>query len=195
MRDVLTDALARHAQPGDLEELARLDSQWKAMKTVEPLAWKAGATGNISGPAMMAPVGRAYKNAAYDGAGNMASIAKVGSLLKPPADSGTASNELANHLLGAVGGAGMAMVGGGAGEVALGGLGALAGAAAALPANRIYNALMRAPINTTRAINAGLNGGPRLPGVNQNLLAQALLAQAGLSQGRGQLTTTGTPSP
>ena len=191
LRKNLTDAFQRYATPEDAQALQTADQQWKAMKTLEPLAEKAQTDGNMSPALLRGAVSKSYDDMAWNQP-QLGKIAAVANMLKAPPDSGTATRELVSH----VGTAGMGALGVGAAEGHYGALlptlGAVAGS---LGANRMANALMRSPVLTQRIINAGLKGPATLPGAVSSPVAQALLAQAGLAASRGNYPTSGTQGP
>jgi hypothetical protein len=180
LREVLNDALARNATPDDVAALGQARSQWKAMRTIEDLAEKAGATGNISGPSLMTPARMSYGDMAYSGGGQMGALARIGQLMKEPPSSETANRALVNHLVTGIGGAALAGAGGGAGEMLAGHLGAALAGAGGFAANRLANAAMRSPAFTQRIINTGLKGPRPVPDWSTALLAQQLMRQTPL---------------
>src|SRR6185437_11385875 len=151
MRDALDEALQRSAPADALADLQRARSQYKALKTVEPLAAKA-ATGTISPALLSGAVRQSYGDVAYGGGGNLAELARIGQqFLKEPANSGTPERLAAMRVLGVGGGTGAGLVGlamnpGAIPMAALGGAGYLAaskGAGALLRSNALANMLIR----------------------------------------------------
>jgi len=114
VREALDEALSRYAPQDAQDLLKQARSQWKAMKTIEPLAEKA-TTGDISAPLLMNQVRGSYGDMAYGGGGDLADLARIGQrFLKAPPSSGTAERlavmEVGKKLLGPTGlaGAGVA---------------------------------------------------------------------------------------
>lgn len=114
VREALDEALSRYAPQDAQTLLKQARSQWKAMKTIEPLAEKA-TTGDISAPLLMNQVRGSYGDMAYGGGGDLADLARIGQqFLKAPPSSGTAERlavmEVGKKLLGPTGlaGAGVA---------------------------------------------------------------------------------------
>lgn len=121
IRGALDDALQRSASPDDLTALQQARTQWKALRTVEPLTMKADtvagpspATGDISPSTLMGAVQRSYRNAPTAQLGEipLKDLAQIGQrFLKEPKSSGTAERSMVGHGLGTLGtaiGAGMA---------------------------------------------------------------------------------------
>ncbi len=135
IRSALDDALERSASPDDLDLLKKSRSQWKALKTVEPLVEKS-PTGDVSPAGLLSQVRQHYGDMAYNGAGPMGDLARIGqSFLKEPANSGTAPRAMWTNLLtgGALGAGGLGL----ADPAALGSIAATGGKALlALPALR-----------------------------------------------------------
>jgi len=100
IRDALDAALTRGASPADVAALREARTQYKALKTVEPLTMRAdvvgGATpttGDISPAALLSRVNQQYPTAARQGLGQipLKDLAQVGQrFLKEPPSSGTA---------------------------------------------------------------------------------------------------------
>jgi hypothetical protein len=76
-REGLDDELQTNAAPADVSSLQDLRSQWKALKTVEPLSMQrdtaggAPSVGEINPANLQAAVGRSYKNAATASVGDI----------------------------------------------------------------------------------------------------------------------------
>lgn len=121
LRSVLDDALQANAAPDDISALTKARSQWRALKTVEPLTLRADtiggpapSTGDISPAALRGAVNRSYPQAAtaQPGALPLNDLARIGQrFLKEPPDSGTATREMMTHGLGALGGLTTAIMG------------------------------------------------------------------------------------
>lgn len=110
MRDALDDVLARNAPQDAQELLTRARTQYKALKTVEPLVEKA-ATGDISPALLNGRVNANYSGTAYGGGGDLKELAQIGQrFLKAPPSSGTSERlavmELGKKLAGPAGIAG-----------------------------------------------------------------------------------------
>lgn len=100
MKDTLLDAVARNATPEDLAALKLARTQYARMKTIEPLAEKAGPEGQISPALLMQAMRNNYDNLAYDGGGDLGELGKIGQrFLKEPPSSGTAERLRAMKLL------------------------------------------------------------------------------------------------
>lgn len=153
IRESLDDAMERSASPDVINDLRQARSQWRNLRTIEPLVAKA-PTGDISPALLQGRVNTNFKGtygAAYGGGGDLKSLSDIGQrFMKEPPSSGTAERGLMMHLLGGIGtgGAGMMM-----GEVPLSaaalGVGATAGSAllargvgAGLRSNALTNSLI-----------------------------------------------------
>lgn len=89
IEEALGGALERSASPEDVAALRQARSQWRVMRTVEPLAEKA-PTGEISPALLMGRVQQADPNMAYRTGDDLGDLARIGQLfLKPPPSSGT----------------------------------------------------------------------------------------------------------
>lgn len=177
-RDILDKGLADNAAPGDVEALQKLRSQWKVMRTVQPLTVRADAaggatpsTGDISPAALRAAVNQSYPNAPFASLGDIPlnDLAKIGQrFLKEPQDSGTPGRTLAQHALGAAGGLGMMVAGHEAGVPLMA---SAAGAAGTMATNRVLQSILRSPTLAKRQIAASMNPNgftfPMLPSVAQ----------------------------
>lgn len=101
IKESLYSALERNARTEDLATLAQAKQQYARMKTVEPLAEKAGPEGQISPPLLLQALRNNYDNLAYDGGGDLGQLAQIGQrFLKEPPSSGTAERLRAQALLG-----------------------------------------------------------------------------------------------
>lgn len=108
VRSALDDAMQASAPPEVQQQLTTARTQYKAMKTIEDLVEKS-PNGNISPPLLMNVVRQNYGNMAYNGAGNMGDLARIGQMIKPPANSGTPERLAVLSALG--GGAGTSVIG------------------------------------------------------------------------------------
>ena len=90
IRTALSNAAARAGGPDAAAQLADLRSQWANMKTVEPLAEKAGPEGLISPALLQGRVNATFDNAAYGSGGDLKELGDIGqTFLKEPANSQT----------------------------------------------------------------------------------------------------------
>lgn len=186
LREVIDDMMERSAPPDVAHDLATLRSQWRAMKTIEPLAEKAGPEG-ISPALLRSAVNKNYPNTARAPGGNEATLrdlAQIGQrFIKEPPSSGTAERTMImQHMLPAVvGGAGL----GGLGIAtafdpdswqrnALIAAGTVAGGragAAALRSNALANAVIRSGLR-----GRGAAGNPLQALIDRTLPAAGALA-------------------
>ncbi len=140
LREVLTDVFERSAPKEVVADLRRARAEYRALKTVEPLAAKA-SDGNISPAALMNAVKTNLGSGmAYGAGGDLADLARVGQrFLKSAPSSGTAERStVINALLGAKeavkSGVGLGAAGGAAALTgSLAPIGALAGYGIAMP--------------------------------------------------------------
>lgn len=100
IRDALDDAFERTASKADVKALRTVKGQYKNMKTLEPLAARAGE-GDISPVKLLSRVATNDKTSAYTGGGDLGLLGRAGqSFLKPPQTSGTAERLGALGLFG-----------------------------------------------------------------------------------------------
>lgn len=156
IREALDGTLERSAPTDALQDLRTARSQWKALKTVEPLAAKS-ATGDISPALLMGQASKSYGTASYGKGSDLVDLARIGQqFLKEAPSSGTAERSmLQNLLLGGAGGGGALGVAGLAtnpGAIPF----ALGGAIASGIASRGAGALLRSPAIANRMIQNGL---------------------------------------
>jgi len=156
IRDALDGTLERSAPPAALNDLRTARSQWKALKTVEPLAAKS-ATGDISPALLMGQASKSYGSASYGKGSDLVDLARIGQqFLKEAPSSGTAERSmLQNILLGGAGGGGALGVAGLAanpGAIPF----ALGGALASGVASRGLGAALRSPYLANKMIQNGL---------------------------------------
>ena len=147
MREALDEAMQRSAPPDAVQDLLQARSQWKALKTISPLADKA-PTGDIS-PALVQSA--ANKSYTQNRNSDLRQLGRIGQrFLKEPPSSGTSERLLAMGL----GGGALGAIGYGdykfdpdnfQRNLALGGAALLAGrgASAALRSGWLSNALIR----------------------------------------------------
>ncbi len=106
MREALDDVFMRSAPADALADLQQARAQWKAMKTIEPLAEKA-ASGDISAPLLMGAARSSYDGLAYGGGGDLAELGRIGQqFLKRPPNSGTPERTAVINMLTKLGPAG-----------------------------------------------------------------------------------------
>jgi len=171
---VLKSHLAANATPEDIALLRQADTQYKALKTVEPLTMRADtiggatpSTGNVSPAAVLSRVGQQYQNAPRAALGDipLKDLGQIGQrFLKEPASSGTAERSGIAHLMETGIGAGAALIGHEAGVPLHYSLPSLA---AALVAPRVIGSYLRSPATVNSAVN----------GTEMSPLAQALAIQ------------------
>lgn len=176
IRGTLDDALERSAAPEIMEIIRTARTQYKNLKTIEDLAEKADASGQISPALLLNKVRQSYGDYAYRGGGDLGDLAKIGQqFMKQPPSSGTAERLFT----------GAGLLGGGA---------SLANPAVALPAagaalgSVALGNLARAGINSDIYRNALLGKyGPALTQeLNQRMIQGSLLGGNLLGQSRGQ---------
>lgn len=165
LRRVIDDHLAQNASPGDVPMLQQARSQWKAMKTVEPLTTRADtvggatpSTGDISPAALRSAVNKSYKRTAGDvlGQNPMTDLAKIGQrFLKEPKSSGTAERNMTRDIAETGGSLVAGLVG--AHETGISPLYTVAPTAAAIIANRGAQSVMRNPWLARQQIAGSLN--------------------------------------
>lgn len=142
LRSAINDAMLKNAPPELASQLQQANSQWKAMKTIEPLVEKS-TTGDMSPSLLMGAVRKSYGGMAYNGGGDMGDLARIGQrFLKEPNDSGTAQRNLIYHSLGALGGLGALAT---SPEVGISHLAAGAGLAGTVLGGRALKASMDSP--------------------------------------------------
>jgi len=156
IRDALDGTLERSAPPAALNDLRTARQQWKALKTVEPLAAKS-ATGDISPALLMGQASKSYGSASYGKGSDLVDLARIGQqFLKEAPSSGTAERSmLQNILLGGAGGGGALGVAGLAanpGAIPF----ALGGALASGVASRGLGAALRSPYLANKMIQNSL---------------------------------------
>lgn len=111
LRQALDGALVRSASPDDVAALSTARQQYKAMKTLEPLAAKAGPDGLIDPGAVLPKVVGNYDNYAYTGTkpNDLGELAEIGStFLKPGAGGYRSAAPWIKGGVGALGEAGAA---------------------------------------------------------------------------------------
>ena len=186
VRDALDDALARGIPPDQQAALLQARSQWKALKTIEPLAAKS-PTGDISPPALMTPVKMSYGNIAYTGGGPLGDLARIGQLIREPPSSGTGDSGSGLMSLTGLGGSAATTIAGitHPADAAYTVGAALGGAGLA----RGVTSYLGSPIVTNSLIRRGLAGNPG-PGPIQNALTGSAVPLGTLA---GQKLLLGQP--
>lgn len=160
IRDALDGTLERSAPPSVLQDLQTARSQWKALKTVEPLANKS-ATGDISPALLMTQAAKQYGGASYGKGADLVDLGRIGQqFLKEAPSSGTAERSMINNmLLGGAGasGAGIGVMGLAANPAAI--PFALGGAVASGGLARGLGAVLRSPYLGNKMIQSSLGTG------------------------------------
>lgn len=166
LRNVIDNHLQANASPGDVAELQQARSQWKAMKTVEPLTLRADnvggatpSTGDISAAALRGAVNKSYTNAAVAPLGRIPlnDLAKIGQrFLKEPKSSGTAERNMAGDLMTGAGALAATAFGG---EHALGmsPLHSVAAMGSSMALNRLAQSVLRNQAIARQQIAGSLN--------------------------------------
>ncbi len=91
IRGALDDAVTRAASPEDVAALRQAKFQWKNLKTLQPLAAKAGPDGNISPTLLRGRVAAQFPDFAYGGGGDLGDLARIGqTFMKETGNSQTA---------------------------------------------------------------------------------------------------------
>lgn len=160
IREAIDGTLERSAPVDALADLRTARTQWKALKTVEPLANKS-ATGDISPALLMTQAAKQYGGASLGKGADLVDLGRIGQqFLKEAPSSGTSERTmLTNMLLGGAGasGAGMGVMGMAAnpGTIPF----ALGGAVASGIASRGVGTLLRSPMLANKMIQNSLGTG------------------------------------
>lgn len=162
LRDALDDLMERNAPSEALQKLTNARREWRALKTVEPLAAKS-SDGNISPAALLTEARKGY-NMARGGQGDLTELARIGQrFLKPPASSGTAERlTVTNALLGTrdllTGGLGLSIpaAAGAGGAMLTGGVAPIAGAIGYGVAAPLIGKAVRSKALSNKLIDRGL---------------------------------------
>jgi hypothetical protein len=175
IRDTLRTAMDNSISPEDAAAWSQLRRDYANLMVVSRAAGGAGeaaATGRISPLALRGAVNQSTGGGYAFGRGDLNELSRIGqSVMRPPPDSGTAGNNMANALLtGQLAGAGAI-----GGTVAGGPLGGVAGAVGSLFLPRMVQALMNSDAGQAYLRNQAIQNGPR---VNPALIA-ALTGQQG----------------
>lgn len=188
VRNTLDDALERSAPPDVLQQLQQARSQYKAMKTIEPLVEKS-TTGDVSPAGLMQAVRGSYNGMAYGGGGPLGDLARIGQrFLKEPSSSGTAERLGIKDTIGTAGALGAAAMGANqlaphltpylAPEAIPYTLASMAGS---YGAGRLASSVLRSPTVSNMLINSALGTAAQPGPVNQLLSSVAARApQAGV---------------
>jgi hypothetical protein len=143
IREKLRTAMDASISPSDKTEWDKMRRQYANMSVIADAAGQAGASaaeGVMSPVALRGALAKSIGKGGYElGRGDMNDLARIGqSLLRAPADSGTAGRSFAHNILTGslgLGGAGM-------GAAAGGPLGAMAGTAASVALPRVVQMMM-----------------------------------------------------
>lgn len=160
IRDAIDGTLERSAPAAALADLRTARSQWKALKTVEPLATKS-ATGDISPALLMGQAAKSYGNPSYGKGTDLVDLARIGQqFLKEAPSSGSSERiQINNMLLGGAGasGAGMGVMGlmANPGAIPL----ALGGAVGTAATARGLGTVLRSPYLGNKMIQSSLGTG------------------------------------
>jgi hypothetical protein len=175
IRDTLRTAMDKSISPEDAAAWDQLRRDYANLMVISRAAGGAGeaaATGRLSPLALRGAVNQSTGGGYAFGRGDLNELARIGqSVLRPPPDSGTAGNNMANALLTGQ----LAAAGGIGGTMAAGPLGGVAGAASSMFLPRIVQALMNSDAGQTYLRNQAIQNGPR---VSPALIA-ALAGQQG----------------
>lgn len=157
IRDALDGTLERSAPADALQDLRTARSQWKAVKTIEPLAAKS-ATGDISPALLMGQASKSYGVSSYGKGSDLVDLARIGQqFLKEAPSSGSGERIMLHNALlgGGIGGAGGMGIAGLALNPSAIPMAALA-TGAGLVASKGAGALLRSPAIANRMIQGGL---------------------------------------
>jgi hypothetical protein len=168
IRDTLRTAMDNSISPEDAAAWSQLRRDYANLMVVSRAAGGAGeaaATGRISPLALRGAVNQSTGGGYAFGRGDLNELSRIGqSVLRPPADSGTAGNNMANALLTGQ----LAAAGGIGGTMAAGPIGGVAGAMGSMLMPRIVQALLDSDAGQTYLRNQAIQNGPR---VNPALIA------------------------
>lgn len=196
LRGVLQSHLTANASPEDVAALRQADTQYKSLKTVEPLTMRADtaggptpSTGDVSPAALNARVVQQYDNAARAPLGQLPlkDLGQIGQrFLKEPSSSGTSERSGIQEMIGH------------GGQLAAGLTGAMMGHEAGVPLHVTLPSLAAAMIGP-RVVGSYLRSqGPvntALYGQSLSPLAQALMVQQRLNgSAQPQLPASGAPA-
>jgi len=162
IRDTLRTAMDKSISPEDAAAWDQLRRDYANLMVISRAAGGAGeaaATGRLSPLALRGAVNQSTGGGYAFGRGDLNELARIGqSVLRPPPDSGTAGNNMANALLTGQ----LAAAGGIGGTMAAGPLGGAAGAASSMFLPRIVQALMNSDAGQAYLRNQAIQNGPRI---------------------------------
>jgi hypothetical protein len=162
IRDTLRTAMDNSISPEDAAAWSQLRRDYANLMVVSRAASGAGeaaATGRISPLALRGAVNQSTGGGYAFGRGDLNELSRIGqSVLRPPPDSGTAGNNMANALLTG----NLAGVGAIGGTMAAGPIGGVAGAVGSMFMPRIVQALMNSDAGQAYLRNQAIQNGPRI---------------------------------
>ncbi len=162
IRDTLRTAMDNSISPEDAAAWSQLRRDYANLMVISRAAGGAGeaaATGRISPLALRSAVNQSTGGGYAFGRGDLNELSRIGqSVLRPPADTGTAGNNMANALLTGQ----LAAAGGIGGTMAAGPLGGVAGAMGSMFMPRIVQALMNSDAGQAYLRNQAIQNGPRI---------------------------------
>ncbi len=162
LRKTLRAAMDNSISPEDAAAWRQANRDYANAKVIESAmnsAGEAAATGRLPPLALRGAVNRSTGSGYSSGRGDLNELARIGqSVLRPPPDSGTAGNNMANALLTGQ----LAAAGGIGGTMAAGPLGGVAGAASSMFLPRIVQALMNSDAGQAYLRNQAIQNGPRI---------------------------------
>lgn len=175
VREALDEAMQKSISPDAAAQLRNARLQYKNMKTVEDLVEKS-TDGLLSPALLMNEVRKSYKNMAYQGAGEIGDLAKIGqTFLKSPPTSGT-SERLG--IMAALAGGGASLANPSVALPTLGGLGA------AIAGGNIARGALNSDFYRNLMIANALRKGPLITPEMQALAAQSMALSGGGQIGR-----------
>jgi hypothetical protein len=162
LRETLRTAMDNSISPEDAAAWDQLRRDYANLMVISRAAGGAGeaaATGRISPLALRGAVNQSTGGGYAFGRGDLNELARIGqSVLRPPPDTGTAGNNMANALLTGQ----LAAAGGIGGTMAGGPIGGVAGAASSMFLPRIVQALMNSEAGQAYLRNQAIQNGPRV---------------------------------
>jgi hypothetical protein len=162
LRQILRSAMDNSISPEDAAAWRQANRDYANAKVIEDAMNSAGeiaATGQIPPLSLRGAVNRSTGSGYSSGRGDLNELARIGqSVLRPPPDTGTAGNNMANALLTGQ----LAAAGGIGGTMAGGPIGGLAGAASSMFLPRIVQALMNSEAGQAYLRNQAIQNGPRV---------------------------------
>ncbi len=162
IRDTLRAAMDNSISPEDAAAWRQLRRDYANLMVVSRAAGGAGeaaATGRISPLALRGAINQSTGGGYAFGRGDLNELSRIGqSVLRPPPDTGTAGNNMANALLTGQ----LAAAGGIGGTMAAGPIGGVAGAMGSMLMPRIVQALMNSDAGQAYLRNQAIQNGPRI---------------------------------